>query len=232
MGRVLYNVCTLESVQGQSCSPEHSVSRFIDPDWPLYRARLWLDTCIDKHSRCSKRAPGWLPTRLLDLNESMNGIIHLVETKGMGNGAIENYMTLSHCWGKADTYKLTSETASHLLTGLRISLLPRTFQRTIDVVRSLGTKYLWIDSLCIIQSSTADWEQESAQMGQVYSNGLLNIAATGSTDGEGGLLRERPSKLPLESTACYVSSSWTDHCNSNLLVHRRSLPSRMLLDGP
>jgi hypothetical protein len=150
----------------------------------------------------------------------------------MGNGAIENYMTLSHCWGKADTYKLTSETASHLRAGLRISLLPRTFQRTIDVVRSLGTKYLWIDSLCIIQNSTADWEQESAQMGQVYSNGLLNIAATGSTDGEGGLLRERPSKLPLESTACYVSPSWKDHCNSNLLVHRSSLPSRMLLDGP
>jgi hypothetical protein len=68
-----------------------------------------------------------LPTRLLDLNESMNGTIHLVETKSMGNGAIENYMTLSHCWGKADIYKLTSETASHLRAGLRISLLPRTF---------------------------------------------------------------------------------------------------------
>jgi hypothetical protein len=207
MDRAFYNVCALESVQGQSCSPEHSISRFIDSDWPLYRARLWLDTCIDKHSRCSKRAPGWLPTRLLDLNESTNGIIRLVDTKSMGNGAIENYMALSHCWGRADIYRLNSETASCLLEGVKIYLLPRTFQRAIDVVRSLGTKYRWINSLCIMQDSTTDWEQESAQMGQVCSNGLLNIVATSSTDGEGGLLRERPSKLPLESTACYITSS-------------------------
>jgi len=150
----------------------------------------------------------------------------------MGDGAIENYMTLSHCWGRADIFKLTSKTARCLLEGLKISLLPRTFQRTIDVVRSLGTKYLWIDSLCIMQDSITDWERESAQMGQVYSNGLLNIAATGSTDGEGGLLRERPSKFPLESTACYIASSWRDHSNSGLLVHNSWLPSRMLLDGP
>jgi hypothetical protein len=141
-------------------------------------------------------------------------------------------MTLSHCWGKADIYKLTSETACHLRAGLKISLLPRTFQRTIEVVRFLDTKYLWIDSLCIIQNSKEDWERESAQMGKVYSNGLLNIAATSSTDGEGGLFTERPSKLPLESTACYISSFWTDHSSSNLLIHRRSLPHTMLLAGP
>jgi hypothetical protein len=187
MGRVLYNVCTLESVEGQSCSPEHSVSRFIDSELPLYRARLWLETCINKH-RCSTKTSGWLPTRLLDLSESTNGIIRLVETKN--NRAIENYITLSHCWGKADIYKLTSETACHLLAGLKISLLSRTFQETIEVVRFLDTKYLWIDSLCIMQNSKEDWERESAQMGRVYSNGLLNIAATSSRDGEGGLFRE------------------------------------------
>jgi hypothetical protein len=173
---------------------------------------------------------GWLPTRLLDLDESTNGIIRLVESKHCG--AIENYMTLSHCWGNAEIYKLTSETARHLLGGLKISLLPRTFQRAIQVARYLGTKYFWIDSLCIMQNSAEDWERESAQMGKVYSNSLLNIAATSSKDGEGGLFGERPSKLPLKSTACYISSSWTDHSNSDLLVHLRYLPNGMLLDGP
>ena len=69
-------------------------------------------------------------------------------------------------------------------------------------------------------------------MGKVYSYGLLNIAATGSADGEGGLFRERPSRLPLKSTACYISSCWTDHSNSHLLIHAVYLPDRMLLDGP
>jgi hypothetical protein len=83
-----------------------------------------------------------------------------------------------------------------------------------------------------MQNSKEDWERESAQMGKVYSNGLLHIAATSSTDGEGGLFPERPSKLPRESTACYISSSWTDHSNSNLLIHPSYFPSGMLLDGP
>jgi len=209
MVRVSYNVCTLELVEAQSCSSEYSISRFIDSEWPLYRAQLWLETCVNKHSRCSTKTSGWLPTRLLDLNESTNGIIRLVETKR--NGVIENYMTLSYCWGKADIYKLTSDTVCRLLAGLKISLLPRTFQRAIEVARFLDTKYLWIDSLCIMQKSKEDWERESAQMGKVYSNGLLNIAATSSTDGEGGLFMERPSKLPLES-----------NCSLYLLVLDRS----------
>ncbi|PMD49857.1 uncharacterized protein K444DRAFT_548685, partial [Hyaloscypha bicolor E] len=52
--------------------------------------------------------------------------------------------------GKADIYKLTSETACYLLAGLKISLLPKIFQRIIEVIRFLDTKYLWIDFLYII----------------------------------------------------------------------------------
>ncbi|PVH79039.1 HET-domain-containing protein [Cadophora sp. DSE1049] len=227
-----------ETAEVQNCSPENSVSRFIDSDWPLYHARTWLETCTSKHSRCSQKISGWLPTRLLDLGESTNGIIRLVETKH--SGAIEN-MTLSYCWGKADIYTLTSETARPLLGGLKISLLPRTFQRTIQVARYLGTKFLWIDSLCIMQDSVEDWERESVQIGKVYSNSLFTIAATSSTDGEGGLFGERPSKLPLESTDCYISSSWTDHSNSipdlwtrptDGTFFKKNIPDLFIMDCP
>jgi hypothetical protein len=41
----------------------------------------------------------------------------------------------------------------------------------------LGVRYLWIDSLCIIQDQTEDWLKQAALMGSIYSGGLLNLAA-------------------------------------------------------
>lgn len=44
-------------------------------------------------------------------------------------------------------------------------LIPQTFRDTIHFVRCLQVRYLWIDSLCIIQDDAQDWEQEAALMG-------------------------------------------------------------------
>lgn len=71
------------------------------------------------------------------------------------------------------------------------------------VTRFLGLRYLWIDSLCIIQDSVEDWANESSAMSKVYSNGDCNIAATSSQDGIEGLFQSRnplairPTKIPL-----------------------------------
>jgi hypothetical protein len=38
--------------------------------------------------------------------------------------------------------------------------------------------YLWIDALCIIQGDKYDWHKESEQMGSIYRNAYLTIAAS------------------------------------------------------
>ena len=55
------------------------------------------------------------------------------------------------------------------------------------MTRALRHRYLSIDSLCIVQDDSHDWEKESARMASVYSDALLTIAATRSADGDGGL---------------------------------------------
>jgi hypothetical protein len=47
-------------------------------------------------------------------------------------------------------------------------------------------RYLWIDSLYIIQDDEDDWEFEAAGMAAVYSNAMLTFAATAAPDGSGG----------------------------------------------
>ena len=88
------------------------------------------------------------------------------------------YIALSHCWG------LTIPDAGRTTLGRRnMSIfagnLPRTFQDFIEIARRLEIRYVWIDSLCIIQDSGDDWEKEAAQMASIYSNAHLTIAASG-----------------------------------------------------
>ena len=88
---------------------------------------------------------------------------------------------------------LTNETFNeYITTGLAFELLPKTFQNAVLFTRSLGKRYLWIDSLCIIQNNADDWDREAAIMCSVYQGALLTIAAASSSSGRGGLLYEPP----------------------------------------
>jgi hypothetical protein len=59
------------------------------------------------------------------------------------------------------------------------------------MTRRLGIRYLWIDSLCIIQDNTADWERESGNMANIYQKSYLTLAAAASSSGSGGLFVDR-----------------------------------------
>ena len=59
------------------------------------------------------------------------------------------------------------------------------------MTRAIGVQYLWIDSLCIIQDSNADWEKEASTMGAVFLQARLVIAATTGTDAGTGLFPSR-----------------------------------------
>ncbi|KAL9576050.1 MAG: hypothetical protein Q9212_007429 [Teloschistes hypoglaucus] len=52
-------------------------------------------------------------------------------------------------------------------------------------------RYLWIDSLCIIQDSEDDWKRESKLMGAVYEHAFCNIAAAKASSGDEGLFTHR-----------------------------------------
>lgn len=67
------------------------------------------------------------------------------------------------------------------------TVLPLTFQDAVKFTRRLGYRFLWIDSLCIIQDSEDDWRAEASNMASVYSNSLLTIAAAKGSGPHAGL---------------------------------------------
>jgi hypothetical protein len=64
--------------------------------------------------------------------------------------------------------------------------MPKTFQDAVKVTRALGIRYLWADSLCIVQDNLGDWETEAQLMGEIYQNSILTIAAVEATSGDSG----------------------------------------------
>ena len=52
----------------------------------------------------------------------------------------------------------------------------------------LGIRYLWVDSLCIIQDSAKDWEAESSQMTDIYGGATITIFADGAADDNAGMI--------------------------------------------
>jgi len=149
----------------------------------MRRIHQWLDSCNADH-KCTPVLPA-LPTRVLDLgHEPRSQGIKLVETEGRTG----RYIALSHCWGTSHRITTTQSTLEVMKHGIPLSELPKTFQEAVLISKDLGVSYLWIDSLCIIQDSIADWEQEASRMGHVYANSYITIAASSSVDDSSGCL--------------------------------------------
>jgi len=97
--------------------------------------------------------------------------------------------------------------------------MSKTFQDAIHVARRLGIEYIWIDSLCIVQDDKTDWLQESEQMGNIYANAYVTIAATWAADGNDGLDSIRPPcqwfKVPFDGNdekkgyTWFTDGTWT-----------------------
>ncbi|KAH7021006.1 heterokaryon incompatibility protein-domain-containing protein [Microdochium trichocladiopsis] len=100
---------------------------------------------------------------------------------------------LAYCvW---ETQKLQRNNLETFCSDVPDDALPQTFKDAIRVARHLGSKYLWIDSFCIIQDSVEDWEAESAVMGEIYRNSQCNIATSNARNGDEGCLYPRNPRL-------------------------------------
>lgn len=91
-----------------------------------------------------------------------------------------SYVTLSHCWGPLPRRTATTSKANLAERRESIGLdeLPLTYRDAVEITRSLGIRYLWIDSLCIIQDQPDDWKTEVTLMGQVYAQSICTLIAS------------------------------------------------------
>lgn len=179
-----------------------------------YEARLiqrWADLCFNKHTKCGHDTQ-YLPTRVIEVGTTSSPTLRLISSSDIVKPD-RRYLALSHCWGLTmpDSAKTTSMTLESHSSRIEYQALPLTFQDFIEIARRLGIFWVWIDSLCIIQDSREDWENEASQMADVYAKSYLTIAASGSAgSGEGCRVnQEARSYGPIDVDCLETDSSTT-----------------------
>ncbi|PVH75789.1 HET-domain-containing protein [Cadophora sp. DSE1049] len=174
--------------------------------------KRWMDDCDISHEWCSTHSwtataetPSSLPTRLVEVGNSNTGVEpRLILTDALSkdeNNRVDTskYIALSYCWGSVEEssrlLKTTHSTMQERLRGIKFDTLPLALQDAVTVARTLEIRYIWIDSLCIIQDDSKDWQIESSRMADIFSNAYLTIvAATGASCHDSFLYRE-PNQL-------------------------------------
>ncbi|RFU33841.1 hypothetical protein B7463_g2522, partial [Scytalidium lignicola] len=164
--------------------------------------REWLKECILNHPQCRQTVSGAeirdpysvpLPTRCLEILN--NEEIILRETAGQCG----TYVTLTHRWNAStERFKTKMINYKQRLAGKLLDSMPKVFKDAIHVARELDVKYVWIDSICIIQDGDdgADWRHEAVKMAQYYQNSLLTIASVAGSDNRGLFLSDSENIVP------------------------------------
>jgi Heterokaryon incompatibility protein (HET) len=145
--------------------------------------KSWISDCIETHQQCPRYVLANLPTRVLDLGapgiSGLENRLKLHCTTSQQKGA---YVALSHCWGDKVPLTTTQSTFGERTRHIDFGQLPKSFQDAVRVTRKLEYRYLWIDSLCIIQDDPNDWARESRRMGDIYKKSILIVSAKSAVD--------------------------------------------------
>lgn len=199
--------------------------------------QTWHTKCSRSHPDCNKTLSRSqtidandvpLPSRCIEFQQvpgSNHHLFWLRETKGLRG----RYIVLSHRWSmtvtKASSTKKKNyqkrvhgppgstsgevESGSGWAGGQELNNL---FLDTGRLAASLDIKYVWIDSICIIQEDVTDWEAEANMMAGYYQNAWLTVAATRTVSEGGGFLHETamgPYSIPRISRLPYRNREGT-----------------------
>ena len=150
----------------------------------------WIDTCQKHHGqKCQITYDSKFEHMI---NQAYFGVIDVQDMCLSSLPKGTRYVALSYIWGNIPKPFTTSIENVRKLQAPRgiesvFSSLSRTIQDAIDLVRELGERYLWVDSICIVQDSRRSWQSNANSMDTVYSNAYFTICAADGENPNAGL---------------------------------------------
>ncbi|KAF1841238.1 HET-domain-containing protein, partial [Cucurbitaria berberidis CBS 394.84] len=106
------------------------------------------------------------------------------------------YTALSYVWGQVQQPLLKNDNLELLKTKRSLNALsiPQTIKDAIHICRLLGLRYLWVDSLCIVQDSQDHAAGQVAHMHKIYREAYLTLVVAAGLDCTSGIpsIQARP----------------------------------------
>ncbi|KAF5591751.1 hypothetical protein FPCIR_6031 [Fusarium pseudocircinatum] len=189
-------------VTGSRFGRKYRVGEYTNSSEGFECAGEWVSECLTTHT-CPRSGTEkvLLPKRLLVVEGAPEDPVRLIETQGDEYP----YVCLSHRWGDPThkQLKTTTRTLDSHMSKIEWESLPATFKDAVTVCRSMNVKYLWIDSLCILQSfaeitpseleaTRHDFAQENSNMARTYQNSHFTISADLSDHMDSGFFSRDP----------------------------------------
>ncbi|KUJ10538.1 HET-domain-containing protein [Mollisia scopiformis] len=176
-----------------------------------WRSRSILQTISRKARLGPKKLKPENPTRLIDIRPDGGkpGEVRLVQAQNRRR----KYIALSYCWGKISnpTWTTTKSNMRERMRGLSLSELPPTLFDAISIANGLGVRYIWIDSLCIVQDDPDEWAQEGGRMAGIYRGSVVTVAISSSESAlEGAFNKTSTSHLEEFSSLIRIDSKLSD----------------------
>jgi hypothetical protein len=104
-------------------------------------AQRWLEACEGTHAQCQVQLANFTPTRLVSTTASAARVCHAASIP-----VSSRYTTLSHCWGRGSFTTLSKANIDNFETRIPDDALSQTVKDAIEISRSLGFAYIWIDT--------------------------------------------------------------------------------------
>lgn len=173
--------------------------------------KSWLDLCEGHHGEACKHR-GDTDRFAALLRQTSFGVIDVVRMQLCQLPTHDNgparYVALSYVWGDGDNraHCTLRENVMQRIQpgGIEARELPRTIQEAIQLTRDLGERFIWIDSLCIVQDSDSSWRLNAANMDLVYGNAYLTICAADGDHSRAGLTALDPQEADTPLKAVYA----------------------------
>ncbi|KAK5656063.1 hypothetical protein OQA88_5202 [Cercophora sp. LCS_1] len=167
----------------------------------------FLRVCEEQHEGC-RVGTGYMAT-FEPPRGSVSWPLRLIDTVSkclVCSSLSERYVALSYVWGNVEQFQCTRSALPGLLDekdGLprHWDKLPKTITDAIELVKAIGERYLWVDTLCIVQDDPDDKAIQIAKMDQIYSTAVLTICAVRGENAQAGLPGVFPGTRPQGSYA-------------------------------
>lgn len=193
--------CLLSQDCFESCS--HAVDERLEKDLadtaPPYSDTTTeiqrLDLCENVKFLYKKRALVEVPNQ-----DRAGRLVEIIDTDKLrlveGSAQCIPYVALSYRWGGLDAiWQTTTKNLNSRQDVFSIKDLSKTLSDAVKVTRDLGFRWIWIDSLCIVQDDKNDWSKEAVKMASIYQNAIVTISADSSQDAKAGLHNERSTSM-------------------------------------
>ncbi|RBR13469.1 uncharacterized protein FIESC28_08169 [Fusarium coffeatum] len=129
-----------------------------------------------------------------------------------------SYIALSHRWSK-HTPTLSRDNYHTYLRPRSDQVLPQSYQDVIAVCRAISIRYLWVDSLCIIQDDDGtEFRTEAPLMTDIYAGAFLTLTICWDTEDRSVFHECQPRSIPRPGrVASFLDENWV--ANNHTLSH-------------